>query len=127
MLEALLAALAMFFAPHADQVRQSEPLVELMAPICSMPPDPSSGYKPPPPTFVHIDRDGALRVNDEPQRFETLGAALKAKACHADGECDRIFVWADYDTPYTTVLSAISVIKHNGFDKIGLISAEEPA
>ena len=123
MLEGLLAAILLLFAPApAEPV----PLVSLET-IGGMPSPDSILAKGLPPMMIEVDAHGRLIVNDMgsaarvPVELSELGAVIRSRAeCDATG-CERIYIRADVDAPYSRVLSVISTLRHNGIVRIGLI------
>ncbi|ATQ41791.1 ExbD/TolR family protein [Caulobacter mirabilis] len=124
MLEGLLAALALLFAPAPQAEPEPYAAVEIDMPACTMP---GSDRVPSPPLFVHVVADGRLIVRGG--RAETsqevvlkgVGEALRERALREDGGYQRIFLRADDDVSYASVVKVMSTLRHNGFDKIGLI------
>lgn len=127
MLEGLLAALAMFFAPPADPVRAPEPLVVLNT---------GGGYVPSQdrefcmPVFVTPNPDGSFVVGGVDDGSGELGEVtvtarglpgLLKSQTSGSMVCDRIFIRADADAPYGDVLSLVSMLHYNGFKSIAFI------
>lgn len=120
MFAGLVSALALLFAQAPTD---PAPLVSL-----DMPPDGGFGREGCLPIWVRLDKDGAISLSkggysSKGVRIERkkLGAALVALHAEPDS-CWRVAVAGEYDTPYSDVLSVISLINSNGLEGIALIS-----
>lgn len=72
--------------------------------------------------IVSINREGNIWFDDQEVSIETLQAQLQTFS----GE-DTIYVQADKDVPYGTVVEVISEIKENGIQNVGLVTSPRPA
>jgi len=72
------------------------------------------------PLIVTISRDNQIYLNDNPMTLEELAAKLRAIT-----QLDRqkgVYLRADRDVRYGTVIAAIGEIKAAGIQKLGMIA-----
>lgn len=127
MLEGLLAAIALFFSPHADEVRAPEPLVSFY----TGPSQTDIGVyrcKSPPFLWVEVighDRIAIRYIDTYGLRRDrvVLPAELSAllKKAGTDELGDRVFISASDDIPYGDVVAQVGFLKSLGVRKIALI------
>ncbi len=72
--------------------------------------------------IVTIRRDGALFLNEFPSDMTNLQAQLERIS--ADKK-HRIFLRADRDVPYGTVIQVMGIVKAAGVDKLGVVAEPE--
>lgn len=75
------------------------------------------------PLTISIRSDGNLFLQELPIEFEELEARLLAIA--ENGYEERIFVRADKDTEYGSVMRVMGRMNQAGFRRIGLVTVEE--
>ena len=75
------------------------------------------------PLTISIRSDGALFLQESPLEFEELEARLLAIA--ENGYEERIFVRADKDTEYGSIMKVMGRMNQAGFRRIGLVTVEE--
>jgi len=75
------------------------------------------------PLTISIRSDGNLFLQESPIEFEELEARLLAIA--ENGYEERIFVRADKDTDYGSVMRVMGRMNQAGFRRIGLVTVEE--
>ncbi len=73
-----------------------------------------------PRTVVSLDRDGRLRLNDQPVHPDLLQARMKAIASGMPGE--TVFLRADKLIPYGEVLHVMDLIRKAGVTRIALVT-----
>ena len=73
-----------------------------------------------PRTVVSLDRDGRLRINDQPVHPDLLERRMKALA--AGGSSETVFLRADKLIPYGEVLHVMDLIRKAGVTRIALVT-----
>ena len=73
-----------------------------------------------PRTVVSLDREGRLRVNDQPVYPDLLEQRMKALAAGSPG--DTVFLRADKLIPYGEVLFVMDRIRKAGVTRIALVT-----
>jgi biopolymer transport protein ExbD len=73
-----------------------------------------------PRTVVSLDRDGRLRLNDQPVHPDLLERRMKALATGSPGE--TVFLRADKLIPYGEVLLVMDRIRKAGVTRIALVT-----
>ena len=73
-----------------------------------------------PRAVVSIDRDGRLRINDQPVHMDLFEQRLRAAAGGDTGE--TVFLRADRLIPYGEVLGLMDRMRKAGFSKIALVT-----
>ena len=73
-----------------------------------------------PRTVVSLDRDGRLRLNDQPVHPDLLQSRMKALVTGSPGE--TVFLRADKLIPYGEVLHVMDLIRKAGVTKIALVT-----
>jgi biopolymer transport protein ExbD len=73
-----------------------------------------------PRTVVSLDRDGRLRLNDQPVHPDLLQQRMKALASGSPGE--TVFLRADKLIPYGEVLLVMDRIRKAGVTRIALVT-----
>ena len=73
-----------------------------------------------PRTVVSLDRDGRLRINDQPVHPDLLERRMKALAAGGSGE--TVFLRADKLIPYGEVLHVMDLIRKAGVTRIALVT-----
>ena len=73
-----------------------------------------------PRTVVSLDRDGRLRINDQPVHPDLLERRMKALATGSPGE--TVFLRADRLIPYGEVLLVMDRIRKAGVTRIALVT-----
>ena len=73
-----------------------------------------------PRTVVSLDRDGRLRINDQPVHPDLLERRMKALAAGGSGE--TVFLRADKLIPYGEVLHVMDLIRKSGVTRIALVT-----
>ena len=71
-------------------------------------------------TVVSLDRDGRLRVNDQPVHPDLLERRMKALAAGSPGE--TVFLRADKLIPYGEVLLVMDRIRKAGITRVALVT-----
>jgi biopolymer transport protein ExbD len=71
-------------------------------------------------TVVSLDRDGRLRLNDQPVHPDLLERRMKALASGSPGE--TVFLRADKLIPYGEVLLVMDRIRKAGVTRIALVT-----
>ena len=71
-------------------------------------------------TVVSLDRDGRLRLNDQPVHPDLLEKRMKALASGSPGE--TVFLRADKLIPYGEVLLVMDRIRKAGVTRIALVT-----
>lgn len=75
------------------------------------------------PLTLSIRKDGSLYLQDQPVEFASLVQTLLAVA--QNGYEERIFVRADREIDYGSIMKVMGAMNRAGFKKIGLVSTEE--
>ncbi|TLP43027.1 MULTISPECIES: protein TolR [Cohaesibacter] len=75
------------------------------------------------PLTLSIRKDGSLFLQDQPVEFASLVQTLLAVA--ENGYEERIFVRADREIDYGSIMKVMGAMNRAGFKKIGLVSTEE--
>ena len=124
MLQGLLAAIALIFAPVEASPREPTPLV-ILDTLASPQADHCKLY-----VSVSVSSTGALRVRshnlDGPQlgpvtvTIQDMPRVLKSRLSSTPG-CDRVYLEANDDVAYVEVLKIVSILHNNGFQRIALI------
>jgi biopolymer transport protein TolR len=73
-----------------------------------------------PRVVVSLDRDGRLRLNDQPVHIDLLEKRMKALALGSTGE--TVFLRADKLIPYGEVLFVMDRIRKAGVTRIALVT-----
>jgi biopolymer transport protein ExbD len=73
-----------------------------------------------PRTVVSVDRDGRIRINDQPVHPDLLERRMKALA--AGGSNETVFLRADKLIPYGEVLHVMDLIRKSGVTRIALVT-----
>ena len=73
-----------------------------------------------PRTVVSLDREGRLRLNDQPVHPDLLEKRMKALASGSPGE--TVFLRADKLIPYGEVLHVMDLIRKAGVTRIALVT-----
>jgi len=73
-----------------------------------------------PRTVVSLDRDGRLRINDQPVHPDLLERRMKALA--SGGSSETVFLRADKLIPYGEVLHVMDLIRKAGVTRIALVT-----
>jgi biopolymer transport protein ExbD len=71
-------------------------------------------------TVVSLDRDGRLRLNDQPVHPDLLQQRMKALVSGSPGE--TVFLRADKLIPYGEVLHVMDLIRKAGVTRIALVT-----
>ena len=77
-----------------------------------------------PRTVISIDRDGRLRLNDQPVHEDLLVTRMKALASGSPG--DTVFLRADKLMPYGEVLHLMDLIRKAGVTRVALVTVPSP-
>ena len=77
-----------------------------------------------PHTVVSLDRDGRLRLNDQPVHPDLLERRMKSLATGSPGE--TVFLRADKLIPYGEVLLVMDRIRKAGVTRIALVTVPVP-
>jgi biopolymer transport protein TolR len=77
-----------------------------------------------PRTVVSMDRDGRLRLNDQPVHQDLLVSRMKALASGSPG--DTVFLRADKLMPYGEVLHLMDLIRKAGVTRVALVTVPSP-
>jgi len=77
-----------------------------------------------PRTVVSMDRDGRLRLNDQPVHEDLLVSRMKALASGSPG--DTVFLRADKLMPYGEVLHLMDLIRKAGVTRVALVTVPSP-
>jgi biopolymer transport protein ExbD len=80
--------------------------------------------KPPKPIFVSIEKDGTVYVDNDKVAMNVLPDKLRAKLQNSSDE--RIYLRADQNLAYKTVMNVMNVLQDSGFYKVGLVAEERP-
>jgi len=93
----------------------------------AIPPDPNQP-KPKEPTFISVQKSGAIFIADKQSSLENLPLdvtdAMKAKGITGNFHEERVFVRADADVMYEQFMAVLNQLQANGFYKIGLINED---
>jgi biopolymer transport protein ExbD len=73
-----------------------------------------------PRTVVSLDRDGRIRINDQPVHPDLLERRMKALAAGSSSE--TVFLRADRLIPYGEVLHVMDLIRKSGVTRIALVT-----
>ena len=73
-----------------------------------------------PRTVVSLDREGRLRLNDQPVHPDLLVQRMKALASGSPG--DTVFLRADKLIPYGEVLHIMDLIRKAGVTRVALVT-----
>jgi len=76
-------------------------------------------------TIVSVDREGRLRLNDQPVHPDLLVQRMKALAAGSPG--DTVFLRADKLMPYGEVLHVMDLIRKAGVTRVALVTIPLPA
>lgn len=77
-----------------------------------------------PKVIVSLDRDGRLRLNDQPVHIDLLERRMKALAAASSGE--TVFLRADKLIHYGEVLLVMDRIRKAGVTRIALVTVPPP-
>ena len=75
------------------------------------------------PLTLSIRKDGSIFLQDQPVELASLVQTLLAVA--ENGYEERIFVRADREIDYGSIMKVMGAMNRAGFKKIGLVSTEE--
>ena len=78
-----------------------------------------------PRTVVSVDREGRLRLNDQPVHPALLVQRMKALASGNPG--DTVFLRADKLMPYGEVLNVMDMIRKAGVTRVALVTVPLPS
>ena len=73
-----------------------------------------------PRTVVSLDREGRIRLNDQPVHPDLLEQRMKALASGSPG--DTVFLRADKLIPYGEVLHVMDLIRKAGVTRVALVT-----
>ena len=73
-----------------------------------------------PKTVVSLDRDGRIRLNDQPVHPDLLQQRIKALVTGSPGE--TVFLRADKLIPYGEVLNVMDLIRKAGVTRVALVT-----
>jgi biopolymer transport protein ExbD len=80
--------------------------------------------RPDKPVFLTVKRDLTLALGDQPIARESLGAGLRALT---NGDTDaRIFLRADQEVAYGSLMEVMNLLRKAGYLKIALVGLEKP-
>jgi biopolymer transport protein ExbD len=85
-------------------------------------PPASSGSPPKLPTYVSLQKDGALFIGDRPTRLATLSGDLRAVIGGSNPTKERIYVRADKGVPYGAFMAVVNRLEASGYRSVGLVS-----
>jgi biopolymer transport protein ExbD len=88
------------------------------------PATPPTNEKPKEPTFISIQKSGALYIADKQTSLEGLAGDLAAKIGGANPADERIMIRADADVMYEDFMAVLNDLQTNGYYKVGLINEE---
>lgn len=84
--------------------------------------------KPKEPTFISVQKSGAIFIADKQTSLENLPFdvtdSMKSKGITGNFTEERVFVRADADVMYEQFMAVLNVLQANGFYKIGLINED---
>ncbi|MFN3857010.1 MAG: biopolymer transporter ExbD [Caulobacter sp.] len=90
------------------------------------PKDPTE--KPKEPTFISIQKSGALFIADQQTSLENIPVdiplAMSKKGITGNYQEERVFIRADPDVLYDQFMAVLNVLQANGYFKVGLINEE---
>ena len=75
------------------------------------------------PTYVSLQPDGLLFLDEKPTSLATLGADLTAKL-GKDATRQEIYVRADVGVRYGAFVAVVDQLRADGFHKVGLVAEE---
>lgn len=75
------------------------------------------------PVYVTLQRDRSLYVGEKQVMPDTLGADIDARTNHNPET--KIFVRADKDVDYGTLMNLLNTLREAGYLKIGLVGLEK--
>lgn len=75
-------------------------------------------------TVVSVDREGRLRLNDQPVHPDLLVQRMKAQALGSPG--DTVFLRADKLMPHGEVLHVMDLIRKAGVTRVALVTVPLP-
>ena len=84
-------------------------------------PPSASGSPPKLPTYVSLQKGGALYIGDRPTSLATLGGDLSGVIGGADPQKERIYVRADKGVPYGDFMAVVTRLEASGYRAIGLV------
>jgi len=84
-------------------------------------PPSASGNPPRLPTYVSLQKGGALYIGDRPTSLATLGGDLSGVIGGADPQKERVYVRADKGVPYGDFMAVVSRLQASGFHAVGLV------
>src|SRR5688572_15424571 len=80
--------------------------------------------RPDKPVFLTVKRDLTLALGDQPIARQSLGAGLRALT---NGDTDaRIFLRADQEVAYGSLMEVMNLLRKAGYLKIALVGLEKP-
>jgi biopolymer transport protein ExbD len=85
-------------------------------------PPASNGSPPKLPTYVSLQKSGALYIGDRPTSLETLNGDLGGVIGGPDPKRERIYVRADKGVPYGDFMAVVNRLQASGYRSVGLVS-----
>ena len=87
-------------------------------------PPASTGAPPRLPTYVSLQKGGALFIGDRPTSLATLGGDLGGMIGGPDPTKERIYVRADKGVPYGDFMAVVNRLQASGYRQVGLVGEE---
>jgi biopolymer transport protein ExbD len=87
-------------------------------------PPASQGAPPKLPTYVSLQKSGALFIGDRPTTLATLAGDLGGVIGGSDPTRERVYVRADKGVPYGDFMAVVNRLEASGYRAIGLVSEE---
>ena len=88
-----------------------------------LPPE-ATGSPPKLPTYVSVQKDGALFIGDRATSLAALPTDLGTVIGGSDPTHERIYVRADKGVPYGDFMAVVNRLEASGYRAIGLVSEE---
>jgi len=76
------------------------------------------------PTYVSLQRSGALYIGEAPTSLATLPVDLKRIIGGANPTAERVYVRADRGVRYGAFMAVVSRLHSSGYRSVGLINEE---
>jgi biopolymer transport protein ExbD len=87
-------------------------------------PPASTGAPPKLPTYVSLQKGGALFIGDRPTSLATLGGDLGAVIGGPTPTKERVYVRADKGVPYGDFMAVVNRLEASGYRSVGLVGEE---
>jgi biopolymer transport protein ExbD len=87
-------------------------------------PPAEAGIPPRLPTYVSLQKGGALFIGDRPTSLASLGVDLAGAIGGPNPTKERVYVRADKGVPYGDFMAVVNRLQASGYHAVGLVAEE---